>query len=82
MRNGFVDFGYHAVHASLVRERITPDDVRVGEWDCWSGLTDRQWHDIFRTAGYGAADAERFIRRVTQKIEERYADRCRPTPVG
>jgi hypothetical protein len=35
-----------------------------------SGLTDRQWHDIFRTAGYGAADAERFIRRVTQKIEE------------
>jgi hypothetical protein len=33
-------------------------------------LTDRQWHDIFRTAGYGTVDAERFIRRVTQKIEE------------
>ena len=69
VRNGFVDFGYHAVHASLVRERITPDDVRWAS-GLLSGLTDRQWHDIFRTAGYGAADAERFIRRVTQKIEE------------
>jgi hypothetical protein len=69
VRNGFVDFGYHAVHASLVRERITPDDVRWAS-GLLSGLTDRQWHDIFRTAGYGAADAERFIRRVTQKIQE------------
>jgi hypothetical protein len=69
VRNGFVDFGYHAVHASLVRERITPDDVRWAS-GLLSGLTDRQWHDIFRTAGYGAGDAERFIRRVTQKIEE------------
>jgi len=69
VRNGFVDFGYHAVHASLVRERITPDDVRWAS-RLLSGLTDRQWHDIFRTAGYGATDAERFIRRVTQKIEE------------
>jgi hypothetical protein len=69
VRNGFVDFGYHAVHASLVRERITPDDVRWAS-GLLSGLTDRQWHDIFRTAGYGAADADRFIRRVTQKIQE------------
>jgi hypothetical protein len=69
VRNGFVDFGYHAVHASLVRERITPDDVRWAS-GLLSGLTDRQWHDIFRTAGYDAVDAERFIRRVTQKIEE------------
>jgi hypothetical protein len=69
VRNGFVDFGYHAVHASLVRERITPDDVRWAT-GLLSGLTDRQWHDIFRTAGYGAVDADRFIRRVTQKIEE------------
>jgi hypothetical protein len=69
VRNGFVDFGYHAVHASLVRERITPDDVRWAS-GLLSGLTDRQWHNIFRTAGYDAVDAERFIRRVTQKIEE------------
>ena len=69
IRNGFVDFGYHAVHGSLVRERITPDDVRWAS-GLLSGLTDRQWHDIFRTAGYGAVDADRFIRRVTQKIEE------------
>src|SRR5436190_16916095 len=46
LRNGFVDFGYHAVHASLVRERITPDDVRWAS-GLLSGLTDRQWHDIF-----------------------------------
>ena len=69
VRNGFVDFGYHAVHSSLVRDRITPDDVRWAS-GLLSGLTNRQWHDIFRTAGYGAADAERFIRRVTEKIEE------------
>jgi hypothetical protein len=47
----------------------TPDDVRWAS-GLLSGLTDRQWHDIFRTAGYGAADADRFIRRVTQKIQE------------
>jgi len=69
VHNGFVDFGYHAVHASVVRDRITPEDVRWAT-GLLSRLTDRQWHDIFRTAGYGAADAERFIRRVMQKIDE------------
>ncbi len=69
VNNGYVDFAYHAVHARLVQQRITPDDVQwasrlLGE------LTDRQWHDAFNGAGYDAATAERFIRRVTQKIKE------------
>jgi hypothetical protein len=69
VRNGYVEFDYHAVHGDLVRHRITPDDVR------WASrlvgrLTETQWHAAFRGAGYEPTVAERFIRRLQQKIRE------------
>ena len=69
IKDGFVEFDYHAVNGNLVRQRITPDDVR------WAShlvgrLTASQWNDAFRSAGYEPTVAERFIRRLQQKIRE------------
>jgi len=69
IRSGYVEFDYNAVHGDLVRHRITPDDVR------WAShlvgrLTETQWNEAFRGAGYEPAVAERFIRRLQQKIRE------------
>jgi hypothetical protein len=69
VKDGFVVFDYHAIHGDLVRHRITPDDVR------WASrlvgrLTEAQWNDAFRGAGYEPTVAERFIRRLQQKIRE------------
>jgi hypothetical protein len=41
-------------------------------------LTDAQWHDAFRAGNYSDADAERFIRRLKQKIDDGLARRARP----
>ena len=48
---------------------ITPADVR---WICGrlQRLRDAQWQDAFRAGGYPPVDAERFIRRLKQKIAE------------
>ena len=69
VRNGHVEFDYHAVHGDLVRHRITPDDVR------WASrlvgrLSEAQWNEAFRGAGYEPTVADRFIRRLQQKIRE------------
>ena len=52
----------------LVRS-ITPEDVR---WTAGllSRLTPRQWSDAFRAAGFGESEANRYIRRLQQKIAE------------
>ena len=72
---GFVTFDYHAVHRDLVDHRIRPDDV-VWASQLLAELTDEQWQDAFRGAGYVPAAANRFIRRLRQKIEE--GQRLRP----
>ena len=66
--DGKVRFDYRGRHKVLF-EDITPADVR---WLCdqLSQLTDRQWHDAFRAGGYGKPTADRFIRRLKQKIAE------------
>ena len=48
---------------------ITPADVR---WICdrLNRFTDRQWTDAFRAGGYDKPTADRFIRRLKQKIAE------------
>jgi hypothetical protein len=69
VRNGFVEFDYHAVHGDLVHQRITPDDVRWAS-QLVGRLTASQWNDAFRGAGYEPTAAERFIRRLQQKIRE------------
>ena len=50
-------------------ENITTADVR---WICglFSRLTDRQWRDAFRAAGYPEDLSERFIRKIKEKISQ------------
>jgi len=69
VKDGYVEFAYQAVHASLVRRRIRPADV-VWVSDLLSELTEDQWQDAFRGAGYAPGVANRFIRRIHQKIAD------------
>lgn len=66
--DGKVRFEYQGRHKALF-DNITPGDVR---WLCarLAKLTDQQWQDAFRAAGYGKPTADRFIRRLEQKIAE------------
>jgi hypothetical protein len=66
---GFVTFDYHAVHGNLVDHRIRAADV-VWASGLLAQLTDAQWQDAFRGAGYMTTVANRFIRRIRQKIDE------------
>ena len=68
VENGFVRLEYSGRHRALFA-RITPADVR---WICarLDTLTDRQLQDAFRAAGYARPVADRFIRRLEQKIAE------------
>ena len=65
----YVRFGYMGWHERLVRDRITPDDVRWAS-GLLAQLSERQWRDAFRAGGYDAAAAEPFIRRLREKIAE------------
>lgn len=66
--NGKVRFEYHGRHKPLF-ENITPADVR---WICGqlAALSDQQLQDAFRAGGYPKSLADRFIRRLEQKIAE------------
>jgi hypothetical protein len=68
VEGGYVRFDYHGRHRVLF-ERISPADVR---WVCQrlAALSDQQLQDAFRAAGYPKAVADRFIRRLEQKIAE------------
>lgn len=68
VEGGYVRFEYRGRHKALF-ERITPADVR---WVCqrMAALTDTQLQDAFRAAGYPKITADRFIRRLEQKIAE------------
>jgi hypothetical protein len=50
-------------------EGIATADVR---WTCalLARLTEKQWRDVFRAAGYDQPTAERFLRKVQQKVTE------------
>lgn len=66
--DGKVKFEYRGRHKVLF-DAITPADVR---WICarLDALTDTQLQAAFRAGGYDAPTAERFIRRLKQKIAE------------
>jgi hypothetical protein len=66
--DGRVILHYQGRHRALF-EDIHPGDVR---WICsrLQQLTDRQWNDAFRAGGFPQAIADRFIRRMKQKIAE------------
>jgi hypothetical protein len=67
VQNGFVQFGYKGWYKNLTRDRITPEEAK------WAGdllgrLSDKQWNDAFRAAGYEPAIAARFIAKLREKI--------------
>lgn len=66
--DGKVRFEYRGRHRVLFAD-ITPADVR---WICerLQRLSGRQWEDAFRAGGYTGQTAERFIKRMQQKIAE------------
>ena len=68
VHGGKVEFDYRGRHRALF-EDISPNDVR---WICQQlkALTDAQWNDAFRAGGFSTPIAERFIRRMKQKIDE------------
>ena len=65
-----VHFGYQGswLEPQLVRS-VTPADVR---WtaNLLSRLTPKQWSDAFRGAGFPDVDANRYIRRMQEKIDQ------------
>ena len=63
-----VEFDFHGRHQQLLT-MITADDVR------WAAgrmqrLTDQQWRDAFRAGNYSEDDAQRFIARIKEKIDD------------
>jgi hypothetical protein len=68
VENGYVRLHYRGRHRALF-DRLTVADVR---WICerLAALSDTQLRDAFRAAGYPQPIAERFIRRLEQKIAE------------
>lgn len=68
VENGRVRFEWRGRHRELLND-IRPADVR---WICeqLDRLTDEQWRDAFRAGGVEGPVAERFIRRMEQKIAE------------
>lgn len=68
VRDGRVRFDYRGRHRGLF-QNITPADVR---WiaERLDALSDQQWDDAFRAGGYAKPLADRFIRRMKQKIQE------------
>jgi hypothetical protein len=68
VEDGKVRFDYRGRHKSLF-DNLRPADVR---WLCerLAKLTDDQWQDAFRAGGFDRTLADRFIRRMKQKIAE------------
>ena len=71
-----VQFDYVGRHQELL-SMIHPPDVQWAA-ERMQRLTDAQWHDAFRAANYADADAERFTRKLKQKIDDGLALRARP----
>jgi hypothetical protein len=67
--NGHVEFAYNGMYSNYVRDRITPEDVAWAS-ALLSQLSDRQWDDAFRAAGYSPGDADRFIKKLKEKVAQ------------
>jgi hypothetical protein len=66
--NGKITFDYTGRHQEIL-EMIAPDDV---QWAArqMQRLTDAQWKDAFRAGNYAEPVAERFVRRIKEKISD------------
>ena len=65
---GRIEFDYKGRHQELLA-MVTGEDVRWAA-GLMARLTDQQWRDAFRAANYAEPVAERFIRRIRQKIAD------------
>lgn len=65
---GEIELDYDGRHQNLL-SMIGPEDVKWAAGQM-QGLTDAQWRDAFRAANYAAPIAERFIRRIKEKIAD------------
>jgi hypothetical protein len=71
-----IEFDYAGRHQELI-SMIRPADVRWAA-EHMARLTDKQWHDAFRAANYADDDAQRFINKLKEKIDDARALRARP----
>lgn len=83
VENGHIAFAYNGWYKNLVRDRIAPEDVAWAS-DLLGRLSDKQWADAFRAAGYTPETANRFITKLKEKVDQgrafgaRAADRDQP----
>jgi hypothetical protein len=63
-----VEFIYDGIHRSLI-ETIDRDDV-VWATQLLARLSDEQWNDAFRAAGYTHEQSRRYIAKIRSKIDE------------
>jgi len=65
---GRVEFDFHSIYGSVV-DHVHPSSVRwAAEW--LDRLSDAQWDDAFRAAGYSPDVRARFIKKIKSKIAE------------
>jgi hypothetical protein len=67
--NGHVEFASNGWYQKLVEGRITPAEVAWAS-NLLGRLTDRQWRDAFRAGGFEPREADRFIRKLKEKVEQ------------
>jgi hypothetical protein len=62
------EIDYRGIYRDLVKS-VTPADIR---WTCelMSRLTERQWQDAFRAAGYTPEQTTRYVRKIKEKIAQ------------
>lgn len=63
-----VEFDYHGRHRELL-QILSPADVRWAA-ERWAALTPGQWQDAFRAGGYAPEIADRYIRKLREKIDQ------------
>jgi hypothetical protein len=63
-----VEFDYRGIHGNIVRTLSRSDVVWTSR--LMSRLSDRQWNDAFRAAGYSDDHARRFVDKIKSKVAE------------
>jgi hypothetical protein len=63
-----VKFDYNGIHPKIV-ETVTVDDV---VWTCrlMGRISDAQWHDAFRAAGFPEGEQRRYVEKLKSKIRD------------
>ena len=63
-----IEFDYTGIYRDVLNT-VTPADVR---WACdrLASLSDRQWSDAFRAAGYAPEQTARYVTKIRSKIDQ------------